>query len=130
MDKITSTLKALDDEAVASVYKAFSEVVDEENSRTSLLQQRASSLLSAAALVVSIIVTSIGLMFKDGRKYLRENDLRILSGIVYSILFLFAISLYWTWEAFSTRPYMSFNVDSLVSSCPEMAIFPRGVREH
>jgi hypothetical protein len=110
---ILSTLADEDPAAVSSVEAIVSKIADDENERNALLQQRASSLLAAATLVVTIILATMGLMLKDAKDYLRGNDVRVSSYLLYGILLLFGASLYWTWVGFGTRPFVSFNMENL-----------------
>ena len=116
---IESTLNALADRdpaAVASVADVFAKVMDDENNRTALLQQRASNLLAAAALAVSIILTSISLMLRDARKYLDAKDVAILPYLLCLTLLFFGIALYWTWQGFTVLPFEGLYVDSLLNN--------------
>jgi len=120
LDHIAAMVNSLaannDPAAVTSIKELLSEVADEENERTFLLQQRASSLLASATLVVTIILASIGLMLKDAQAYLKGCAVRTFSHMLYGILLIFGASLYWTWKGFGTRSFVSFDMEGLLTN--------------
>jgi hypothetical protein len=120
MERIEAIMDAKDDETVKATSEFFGDLVQEEDQRTSLLQQRAANLLGTVSVVVSIILTGLSLLIKDAMSRLRALDTRVLLCSSFLMVVFFCSALFWTWRGFTVRfDFANPNLDDFVAIMEE-----------